>query len=78
MKATQILILDAVTFTSKSGKPAYLFQCCHYDAYEHLKAEGIFTSEKVFKEFSGAGVYDCEFAFGGVISSVHKVQNITF
>ena len=78
MKTTQIAIFDAQTFTGKkSGEPVYLLQILHFDRFERLKAEGIFTSEKVFKEFSGAGIYDCSFAFGGAISEIHKVSNLT-
>lgn len=78
MKATQILILDASSFTAKSGNAAYLFQCCHYDRFEHLKAEGVFVSEKVFKEYSGPGVYDAEFSFGGGVSAIVKKSNVVF
>lgn len=78
MKSNQILILDASTFTAKSGNPAYILQCCHYDRFEHLKAEGVFCSQNVFKQFAGSGVYDAEYAFGGAIISIKKTVNITF
>lgn len=77
MKSNQIFIADASTFIAKSGNSAYILQAVHYDRFEHLKAEGIFCSKTVFEQFSGAGVYDCEFAFGGGIQSMKKVTNIT-
>ena len=78
MESNQILILDASTFTAKSGNPAYILQCCHYDRFEHLRAEGVFVSEKVFGQFTGPGVYDAEYAFGGVVTGIKKKINITF
>lgn len=76
MKSNQIFVADASTFTAKSGNPAYILQVVHFDRFEHIKAEGVFCSKSVFEQFAGSGIYDCEFAFGGGIQSMKKVQNI--
>lgn len=78
MKSNQIFIADASSFTARSGHTAYILQAVHYDQFEHLKAEGIFCSKNVFEQYAGSGVYDCEFAYGGGIHNMKKVQNITF
>lgn len=77
MKSNQIFVADASTFTAKSGNPAYILQAIHFDRFEHLKAEGIFCSKNVFEQFSGSGIYECSFVYGGGIESMKKVQNIT-
>lgn len=77
MKSNQMFIADASTFTARSGNAAYILQVVHYDRFEHLKAEGVFCSKTVFEQFSGSGIYECEFVYGGGLSSMKKVQNIS-
>ena len=77
MKSNQMFVADASTFTAKSGNAAFILQAVHYDRFDHIKAEGVFCSESVFNQFSGPGIYDCEFVYGGGIQSMKKVQAVT-
>lgn len=81
MKINELLIVGTTTFSSnKSGesKEYNVLQCCHFDSYNKIKAESIFTSADVVKQFTVPGVYEPQTLVTGQIISIKLVQPIKF
>lgn len=77
LKQNQFLIAAAESFVStKSGveKNYNVLQVIHYDRYNKLKAEAVFTNAEVVKQFEGSGIYNVETVYGQGIVGIKKVS----
>lgn len=78
LKEDQFFIAAADSFISnKSGHERHfnVLQVVHYDQYDKLKAEAIFTSEAVVNQFTGSGIYQVSTVYGKGITAIKKISS---
>ena len=78
MKNDQMLIFDASSFdvVKDNKKKSYnVLQAVHFDRYDNLKAEAVFTSLEVVSMFDGCGLYNVSTTYGSGIVGIKKVAD---
>lgn len=79
MKQNEMFIAAASSFDAKKDniqKHYAVLQAVHFDRYDQLKAEAIFTNDDVVKQFSGSGIYQVETVYGQGIVGLKKISSI--